>query len=149
MLFKSLSDFCAYTSSLTEVGMVILYCLYKKYDYLPGIEYTRWKYQKYSCNFEQVQNIPLSKWLIYMPHSLEPKSRKEQYFYKIFKLLLSLGLYEFALWIFEEMAGDCLEVEKYLMFTTFGLLLNNLNVKLWKMNTFANERFHNEHLVRI
>lgn len=122
---------------------ILLYCLYKKHNYLPGMEYCRWKYENLYRNTSlEMPYIPKSRWDIYMAHKLEFKSQKGHHFYQVVNVFLSLGLYQFAEWIFDEIAADAMEVEKYFMSSTFKIFLNTLELK-FAFKNFPVEKFLN------
>lgn len=76
-------------------------------------------------------------------------SLKGQYFWSAIEVLLQLGLYEFAAWIFDEIADECLNVEKYIMKTSFIFHLRRAN-KDFQTRQFPNEKIRNgENPVRV
>ncbi|XP_037824055.1 uncharacterized protein LOC119612332 isoform X2 [Lucilia sericata] len=123
-------------------GWILLYCVYKKYNYAPGMAYCRWKYENlYNRLFVKLDFIPKSRWEIYMPHKMKLKSIKGQNYIKVFETLLRLGLYNFAEWVFAEIAEECMEIERYFVSSTFTILNNNL--EKFSLKTFSVDKLIN------
>lgn len=123
---------------------ILLYCLYKQTNYVPGQEYCRWKYENLYTDDDipDMEYIPKARWSIYMPYCIDFKSVKAQHFYKVVNLYLKLALYEFAEWIYNEIAVEALDIEKYFMANTFKILLNKLEKK-FSMKTYPVEKYLN------
>ncbi|XP_073826825.1 uncharacterized protein [Musca autumnalis] len=127
---------------------ILLYCLYKDGHYLPGMEYCRWKYENlYNCEFIDIPPAPKSRWEIYLPHEIQFKALKDQHFYKVVKLFTKLGLYKFAEIIFNEIALESLDFERYMMTSTFGIMLHQLEKK-YNVKNYPVEKYMNPNYLR-
>lgn len=147
-LINVLSEYCSSYCPKSTVGWILLNCLYKKYNYKAGMSYTRWKYENlYDNIFVQLELIPISRWEIYLPYKITSKSVKDQNFIKVMYQLLTLGLYDFAEWVFNEISNECLEVEKYLILNTFKIFKNDLDPKFSAKNFPVEKMLNPLHLV--
>ncbi|XP_075153128.1 uncharacterized protein LOC142226796 [Haematobia irritans] len=146
-LIQALEQFCELNHQNISTW-ILLYCVYKQHNYLAGMEYCRWKYENlYKNCLWELPIIPQSLWEIYMPYEINCKSIKSSHFYKVVNLFLKLGLYEFAEWIFNEIIGEVIEVEKYFMINTFKIFSNKLELK-FQMKTFPVEKFLNSMILQ-
>ncbi|KAM7350289.1 uncharacterized protein ACRADG_008901 [Cochliomyia hominivorax] len=142
-LFKAFTYYNTIYHPKSLTGWILLYCLYKKYNYEPGMTYCRWTYENLYDSFHtKLEFIPKSRWEIYMPYQIQLKTLKGQNYIKIFQQLLRLGLYTFAEWVFEEISAECMEIEKYFTTNTF-LILNNKNSDNVRVNTFSMDQLKN------
>lgn len=127
-LISSLTEYCTHCCPNSLTGWIVLYCLYKKHKYQPGMAFTRWQYEnRYDSKFFNLEVIPTSRWEIYMPYNIKLKSIKGQTYIKVMEQLLRVGLYEFAEWVFNEISNECLGEEKYCMINTFKIFSNNFD----------------------
>uniref|UniRef100_W8AZH6 Tetratricopeptide repeat protein 18 n=1 Tax=Ceratitis capitata TaxID=7213 RepID=W8AZH6_CERCA len=102
---------------------ILLYCLYNKYEYLPGMSFTRLKFENITKDLVFELKIPLTLWNIYCKQNLEFTSQRSIQFYKAIQEFLKLGLFLFAQIIFAEVLDECTETEKYCVETTLKILL--------------------------
>ncbi|XP_065364699.1 uncharacterized protein LOC135957823 [Calliphora vicina] len=136
-LINALTKYNMSHSPKSLTGWILLYCLYKRYNYQPGMAYCRWKYENlYESLFVKLEFIPKSLWEIYMPHKISLKSLKGQNYIKVFDKLLRLGLYNFAEWVFKEIADECMDIEIYFVSSTF-MILHNKNQEHMTIKTFT------------
>ncbi|KNC30036.1 hypothetical protein FF38_03061, partial [Lucilia cuprina] len=141
-LIKSLIKHNINHNPKSLTGWILLYCVYKKYNYEPGMTYCRWKYENlYKRSFVKLDIIPKSRWEIYMPYKIKLKSIKGQNYIKVFEILLRLGLYNFSEWIFTEIAEECMEIERYFVTSTFMIL--NKNLEKFQIKTFPLDKLIN------
>uniref|UniRef100_A0A1A9UW04 Uncharacterized protein n=1 Tax=Glossina austeni TaxID=7395 RepID=A0A1A9UW04_GLOAU len=127
-LLIGLNEFCESTQPKSQVGWILLFCVYKRHKYRPGMEYSRWNYNKLFKNvMPKIKYMPRSRWIMFNGFTPNLTSPKGQYFWSAIEVLLQLGLYEFAAWIFDEIADECLDVEKYIINTSFIFHLRRAN----------------------
>ncbi|KAI9585895.1 hypothetical protein GQX74_001742 [Glossina fuscipes] len=129
-LLNALTHYCEEVQPKIPIGWMILYCIYKKHDYRPGMSYARWKYENVMENlFFKIEYIPKSRWQIF--NNFQPKlgTERQTYFWKACEALLQLGLYHFAWLLFEEIADELEEVERYILNTSFKLAVNLIKSK--------------------
>uniref|UniRef100_A0A1A9ZEV3 Uncharacterized protein n=1 Tax=Glossina pallidipes TaxID=7398 RepID=A0A1A9ZEV3_GLOPL len=127
-LLIALNEFCETTQTKSQVGWILLFCVYKRHKYRPGMEYSRWNYEKRFKNImPKIKYMPRSRWIMLNGFTPNLTSPKGQYFWSAIEVLLQLGLYEFAAWIFDEIADECLDVEKYIIKTSFIYHLRRAN----------------------
>ncbi|XP_030382990.1 uncharacterized protein LOC115630527 [Scaptodrosophila lebanonensis] len=126
-------------NSLDQDAWILLYCYYKNNQYMPGMEYTRWKYENlYDIPRKNMSLAPRSFFELYMPIDCELKTPRAIKFYKIFKLFARLGAYGFAEVVFAEVANDCPAVEAYLVTTTLKMLQGHID-NTFKVRTFPTD----------
>lgn len=77
-----------------------------------------------------------------MPYKIKLKSKKGQNFITVFEQLVRLGLYDFAELVFAEISGECLDIEIYLVTSTF-LILSNKRAENYRVKTFAVDKYEN------
>lgn len=107
------------------------------------MSYCRWKFENlYSDKFFPIEYIPKSRWSLYMPYKINFKSQKGTHFIKVFRKLVCLGLYDFAKWIFDEIAHECLEVERYFVSSTFHVLNQGTETNI-VIQTFPIDKMEN------
>ncbi|XP_061389915.1 uncharacterized protein LOC133325102 [Musca vetustissima] len=146
-LIYNLSQYCE-NNPQNISSWILLYCLYKQTKYLPGIEYCRWKYENLChLEFPNIPPIPTSRWDMYLPYEIDFKSAKAQHFYKVVKLFTQLGLYQFAEWVFNEIAAEALEFEQYMMAGNFNIFLNRFEKK-FNVRNFPVEKYLNPEYLR-
>ncbi|XP_020716097.1 uncharacterized protein LOC101462721 isoform X1 [Ceratitis capitata] len=106
---------------------VLLHCIFKCCGYLPGIHYTRWKYEHLKDEVEiRVPQTPINRYKLLNSYELNFKnSPKDSLFLKVFKVFINLGLYKFAEFIFKEFEKSCSPFEQYLTQTTLKILSND------------------------
>lgn len=143
-LIEALSYYSINQTPKSLTGWILLYCLYKKYNYQPAMSYCRFKYENlYDCLYVKLEFIPKSRWEIYMPYKINLKSSKGQTYIKVCDQLLRLGLYNFAEWVFKEIADECIEIEKYFFSKTFQMLENKLHIDTFNIKMFSVEKHMN------
>uniref|UniRef100_A0A1A9WUQ6 Uncharacterized protein n=1 Tax=Glossina brevipalpis TaxID=37001 RepID=A0A1A9WUQ6_9MUSC len=119
-LLIALNDFCENMQPKSQIGWILLFCLYKKHKYRPGMEYSRWKYDHlFRDTMPTIEYIPTSRWNIFNNFTPNLTSIKAQYFWKAIEVLIDIGLYRFAAWIFDEIADECSDIEEYIIKTSF------------------------------
>lgn len=124
-LLKALTHYCEKEEPKSPVGWMILYCIYKKHDYRPGMSYARWKYENVMENlFFKIKYIPKSRWQMLNNFQPNLKTKRQMYFWNACELLLQLGLYRFAWLLFEDIADELQEIERYIVNTSFQLAVN-------------------------
>lgn len=102
--------------------------------------FCRWKYENlYNHKFINIKIIPKSLWCLYMPYQIQLKSLKGANFLKVFGKLLNLGLYDFAKWVFVEIANECSEEECYFISSTFQILNQDTETNIFTQ-TFAMDK---------
>lgn len=122
---------------------ILLYSLYSNSGYLPGMEYTRWKYEYlYQFPRRELPLLPRSRWSIYNNFHLILTSTKGKKFGEVMELFLSLGLYQFAEIVFNQISTECTDPYKYFMISTFGIFQNTLPAK------YANRQFPAEKMLQ-
>lgn len=107
---------------------VLLHCIFKYYSYLPGTNYTRWKYEQLESEVDlKMPLTPAPRFMLINSYEIkEPimmkEGRRETLFLKVFTILTSLGLYKFAIFVFKELENSCSLFERYLTYTTLKIL---------------------------
>uniref|UniRef100_A0A1A9W430 Uncharacterized protein n=1 Tax=Glossina brevipalpis TaxID=37001 RepID=A0A1A9W430_9MUSC len=115
-LLKALKHYCEKMQPKFPVGWMILYCIYKKHNYRPGMSYARWKYENLmEALVIEIHCIPKSRWEIYNNFRPNLKTERAKFFWKACEFLLQLGLYCFARWLFDDIANEFMEVERYII----------------------------------
>lgn len=114
---------------------ILLYCIYSECGYVPGMSYTRLKFENLKKEFTRNTQRPLSLWDLYCKQSLEFTSKRAKEFYKAVQEFLELGLYKFAQIIFEQILIECTEAEKYFVTTTLQILLREIT-DAYSLRTF-------------
>ncbi|XP_053960556.1 uncharacterized protein LOC128864824 [Anastrepha ludens] len=110
---------------------VLLHCVFKYCGYLPGINYTRWRYEQLPHKIE-LEGLGLPTNRFELVNSLQiqfPNSPKKTLFLSVFKMMIRLGLYKFAEFIFKECEDECTASERYLIQTTLRILTNEVPAK--------------------
>ncbi|XP_067625297.1 uncharacterized protein [Eurosta solidaginis] len=107
---------------------VLLHCIFKYCGYLPGIAYTRWRYEHLQTDFkDSMPKMPISRYRLTNPCELMfSNSTKQTLFLDVFDVLTTLGLYKFGEFIFKEFQRDCTLQERYLTQTTLKILANEV-----------------------
>uniref|UniRef100_A0A034VYE3 Uncharacterized protein n=1 Tax=Bactrocera dorsalis TaxID=27457 RepID=A0A034VYE3_BACDO len=105
---------------------ILLYCIYSECGYVPGMSYTRWKFENLKKEFTRNTQLPLTLWDLYCKQSLEFTSKRATEFYKVVQEFLELGLYKFAQIIFGQILIECTEAEKYFVTITLQILLREI-----------------------
>uniref|UniRef100_A0A1B0FP34 Tetratricopeptide repeat protein n=1 Tax=Glossina morsitans morsitans TaxID=37546 RepID=A0A1B0FP34_GLOMM len=115
-LLKALRHYCEEVNPKFPVGWMVLYCVYKKHDYRPGMNYTRWKYENLTDQlFTDIIRIPKSRWEIFNNFQPSLKTERGKYFWQACEFLLKLGLYYFARWLFDDIINELKKVEIYIV----------------------------------
>ncbi|XP_037939114.1 uncharacterized protein LOC119672193 [Teleopsis dalmanni] len=128
---------------------ILLYCLYYKSYYKPGISYARWKFMcLYDTICTELPEIPISLWQIYNNHELTFKSKRCKNFYRTMKFLLQLGLYKFGELIFLHLTDQLPAIEDYITMITFTLISGESNSK-FKIRNFDGYRSNTPRLALI
>lgn len=149
-LINALIEFCESSEPNSKVGWMLLYCAYKKYNYRPGMSYARFNYENVlKSDFIEGMCLPKSRWEILNNYKPNSQSEKFQYFWEPTNFLLCLGLYQFAAWMFEEVADNCSEVERYILETSLKLHMGSLGGDFIPQNFVLNSVFNKAELVRI
>lgn len=112
---------------------ILLYCYYKQVDYLPGMDFTRWKFENlYEVPGKRLDFSPRSLYELYMPEDFEmniASTAMNTKFYPVFKLFARLGAYVFAEVVFANIEKCFTEVEAYLIKTTLKILQRQIDDK--------------------
>uniref|UniRef100_A0A1A9UW05 TPR_REGION domain-containing protein n=1 Tax=Glossina austeni TaxID=7395 RepID=A0A1A9UW05_GLOAU len=146
-LIKALIEFCEFTEPNSKVGWMLLYCTYKKYNYRPGMSYARFNYENViKGGFTQSMCLPKSRWEIFNNYIPKSQSEKFQYFWEPINFLLCLGLYKFASWMFEEVADNCSEVERYILETSLKFHMGSIGEDFIPQNFVLNSEFNKAEL---
>uniref|UniRef100_A0A1A9ZEV4 Uncharacterized protein n=1 Tax=Glossina pallidipes TaxID=7398 RepID=A0A1A9ZEV4_GLOPL len=146
-LINALVEFCESSEPNSKIGWMLLYCAYKKYDYRPGMSYARFNYENViKGGFFESMCLPKSRWEIFNNYKPKSQSEKFQCFWEPINFLLCLGLYQFAGWIFEEVADNCSEVERYILETSLKLHMGSIDEDFIPRNFFLNSEFNKAEL---
>ncbi|KAH8412760.1 hypothetical protein KR009_005401 [Drosophila setifemur] len=131
-MLDSLRAFCTKHSVDVE-SWILLYSYYKQADYLPGMEFTRMKFENlYELPEKALAFTPTSLYELYLPVDFDLRSNKTVmncHFYPVYKLLARLGAYGFAEVVFSGIEQCFSAVETYLMKTTLKILQRQINDK--------------------
>ncbi|KAH8240757.1 hypothetical protein KR026_004840 [Drosophila bipectinata] len=118
-------------NSLEVEPWILLYCYYKLNNYLPGMEYTRWKFENlYEIPGKIFSFTPRSLYELYMPVDFAMSSSSTTmnvHFYPVFKLFARLGAYVFAETVFAEIETCFSPSEVYLIKTTLKILQRQID----------------------
>lgn len=126
-LLASLTRLCETQPSKYPTYWVILYCVYKKYNYNPGTEYCRWKIEQLlRFGVFDIKYLPIPLWDIYNNYELEFTNPRDNLFWSVTRHLLSQGLYHLAQIVFNNISDQCTNYERYFFESTFNILLNNI-----------------------
>ncbi|ALC38622.1 CG14339 [Drosophila busckii] len=120
------------THSLDREAWILLYCYYKRHKYLPGMEYTRWKFEDlYDVPSKQLPPTPRPLYCAFMSNviDLSSKDYRTVRFYEVFKMFARLGAYEFAEVVFNDIAEQLPIEESYLTVTTLKMLQGKIEEK--------------------
>lgn len=125
-MMEDLRQFAA-NNNLDREAWILLYCYYKRSNYVHGMEYTRWKYENlYNIPEKLTPPIPRSLYKCFMlvelvedPSALPMRAAK---FYTAFKTFAQLGAYGFAHVVFDEIAEQFPAIVVYLVNTTLQML---------------------------
>lgn len=140
-LLASLTKHCEQRESKYPTCWVLLYCVYQKYNYRPGLEYCRRKFEQLQrYNIIDIRNLPIPLWEIYYKYELTFKTARGLLFWCITKYFLRQGLYYFAQLVFNNISDQCTEYERYMFESTLDILIGNItpNYKIRKF-TFNKE----------
>ncbi|KAI8042298.1 hypothetical protein M5D96_003600 [Drosophila gunungcola] len=131
-MIDSLRQFAHKNNLETEIW-VLLYCYYKEVDYLPGMEFTRWKFQNLlEITPKTLAFTPSSLYELYLPVDFEMKgscTAMNTQLYPVFKLFARLGAYAFAEAVFANIESCFTEAEAYLIKTTLKILQRQIDDK--------------------
>ncbi|XP_039226875.1 uncharacterized protein LOC6527286 isoform X2 [Drosophila yakuba] len=131
-MIESLRQFADRNRMESEIW-ILLYCYYKEYYYLPGMELTRWKFQNLQFIAPKTLDFtPTSLYELYLPVDFEMKSSSTSMntqFYPVFKLFARLGAYAFAEVIFSDIEQCFTEAEAYFITTTLKILQRQIDDK--------------------
>lgn len=136
-LLASLTKLCEVEKSKNPTCWVILYCVYKKYNYKPGLEYCRWKFEQLKrFGIVDIKYLPTPLWEIYNKYELVFTTPKGDLFWRITKHLLRQGLYYFAQLVFNNISDQCTDYERYIFESTIDILVQKItpNYKLKKFS---------------
>ncbi|KAH8418813.1 hypothetical protein KR222_008002 [Zaprionus bogoriensis] len=128
-MMEQLRIFAAKNNVDREVW-ILLYCYYKAKRSLPGMEYSRWKYENLvKIPAKPMPIIPLSMYenFLLTDFKLSGKMLHGTMFYEVFKTFARLGAYGFAEVVFAEIAGEFSFLEVYLVTTTLKMLQGQIN----------------------
>lgn len=115
---------------------ILLHCLYSSSSYLPGMEFTRWKYEcLYKHLGEELPLLPKSRWSTNNNYKLTVTSMRGIKFYGVIEKFLNLGLYKFAEIVFNQLSPECSDVEKHLMTLTFSIFQNTKSLSVKRILT--------------
>ncbi|KAH8263629.1 hypothetical protein KR044_011769 [Drosophila immigrans] len=119
-------------NNLDRETFVLLYCFYKKNNYLPGMEYTRWQYENlYDVPRKAMPLVPRPLYKSFIPVDFEMTGMilNGCKFYDAFKTFACLGAYGFAEVVFAEIASEFTAIEAYLITTTLKMLQGEIDSK--------------------
>ncbi|XP_011200065.2 uncharacterized protein LOC105223881 [Bactrocera dorsalis] len=106
---------------------ILWHCIYKQCGYLPGIEFTRLKYENLvNQHYWDFPNIPYSRFSIYNDVYVQFYTKKGQLLFIIVKHFLWLGTYIFADIVFDAISDECTPAEKYMFKSTIKILTDDL-----------------------
>lgn len=126
-LLVGLRHFCEIMHPKFPVGWMLLYCVYKRHTYRPGMDYARWHYEnRIMLPFIEIDNLPTSRWEIFNHFEPTLQTEKAKYFWKAITCLLKLGLYIFAQWLYEDIAEQLPTIERYILDASFKLATNQV-----------------------
>lgn len=118
-------------NSLEVEPWILLYCYYKMANYLPGMEYTRWKFENlYEIPGKIFAFTPRSLFELYLPVDflmLSTSTTMNVHFYPVFKLFARLGAYVFAEIVFSDIENCFTPAEIYLIKTTLKILQRQID----------------------
>uniref|UniRef100_A0A1A9W422 Tetratricopeptide repeat protein n=1 Tax=Glossina brevipalpis TaxID=37001 RepID=A0A1A9W422_9MUSC len=144
-LLKALTHYCEEVQRKFPIGWVILYCVYKKHNYNPGMSYARWKYENLvDAFFIEIKYIPKSRWEIFNNFTPKLITKKGIFFWKGCQFLLQFGLYYFAWLLFEDIANELEEIERYIIDTSFKLAVKLVGSNFITQNFLLGERMADE-----
>lgn len=119
---------------------ILLHCIHIKCGYLPGIEFTRLKYENLvSQHYWDFPNIPYSRFSIYNDVYVKFYTKKGQLLFIIVKHFLWLGTYLFAEIVFNAISGECTLAEKYMFKSTIKILTDDLTED-YTMQSFDDDK---------
>ncbi|KAH8353066.1 hypothetical protein KR084_008669 [Drosophila pseudotakahashii] len=131
-MIESLRQFADKNRLESEIW-ILLYCYYKEVDYLPGMEFTRWKFQNLlEISSKTLAFTPCSFYEMYLPVDFELRTSctpMNTQFYPVFKLFARLGAYAFAEIVFADIEQCFTEAEVYLIRTTLKILQRQIDDK--------------------
>ncbi|XP_054083018.1 uncharacterized protein LOC128920218 [Zeugodacus cucurbitae] len=107
---------------------VLLHSIFKYCAYLPGMNYTRWKYEQLDSEVDlKIPLTPTTRFALMNSYEIkEPVMPRESLFIKVFTILTSLGLYKFAVFVFKEFEKLCSPFEQYLTHTALKILASEV-----------------------
>ncbi|KAH8249225.1 hypothetical protein KR032_007428 [Drosophila birchii] len=130
---------------------ILLYCYYKQANYLPGMEFTRWKFENlYEVPEQTLDFSPPSFYELCLPMDFEMKitsTLTNTKFYPVFKLFARLGAYVFAEVVFANIEHCFTMVEVYLIKTTLKMLQRQID-KTFKIQTFPTDASQYGNMIR-
>ncbi|XP_017065339.2 LOW QUALITY PROTEIN: uncharacterized protein LOC108104018 [Drosophila eugracilis] len=136
-MIESLRRFAAENSLESEIW-ILLYCFYKEVSYLPGMEFTRWKFQNLlDITPKQLGFTPCSLYELYLPVDFDMKDSStsmNNQFFPVFKLFTRLGAYAFAEVVFADIEQCFTNAEVYLIKTTLKILQRQIDAKFKIIN---------------
>ncbi|TDG47012.1 hypothetical protein AWZ03_006593 [Drosophila navojoa] len=127
-----MANLCAFATAnnLDCEGWILLHCYYKEKNYLPGMEYTRWRYENlYDVPSRSMPLTPRPLYETFMPlkFDLTDKSVHVIKFYEVFKKFANLGAYAFAETVYSQIAAEFPPIETYLVTTTLKMLQGQID----------------------
>jgi len=131
-MIESLRQFADKNRLESEIW-ILLYCYYREAEYLPGMEFTRWKFQNlHEISSKTLAFTPTSLYELYLPVDFELRSSctpMNIQFYPVFKLFARLGAYAFAEMVFSVIEQCFSEADVYLIKTTLKILQRQIDSK--------------------
>ncbi|ALC38585.1 CG14339 [Drosophila busckii] len=125
-LLKSIFKYAEFHARQLD-GWVLLHCYYKHFNYAPGYDYARWRYEdQLRLPRGNAAATPFSFWGINLniyPEFSEPRGR---IFFGVFKMFVRLGIYEFGEIIFAQIQSLCSEAYRYMINTQLMILRKTL-----------------------
>ncbi|EDV90338.1 GH12972 [Drosophila grimshawi] len=137
-------------NNLERETWILLYCLYKNNNYLPGMEFTRWRYENlYDVPGKTMPLIPRSMFETFLPQDFDliDKSIETVKFYATFKMFAQLGAHKFAEIVFDEISPKFSLVESYLIKTILKMLQGEIG-ESFKVRKFPTGNSVREKMMR-
>ncbi|XP_001356503.3 uncharacterized protein [Drosophila pseudoobscura] len=129
-MIASLREFVA-KNTLDLDAYVLLYCYYKRHDYLPGMEFTRLRFENlYGVPRKNLAGTPVSLFELFLPEEFEQSSASTMMhvkFYPVFTTFARIGAYGFAEVVFDEIQSCFTATEAYLVTSTLKILQRNID----------------------
>ncbi|XP_034668069.1 uncharacterized protein LOC117901435 [Drosophila subobscura] len=144
-------------NSLDLDAYVLLYCHYKRNDYLPGMEFTRLRFENlYSVPRKNLAGTPVSLFELFLPEDFELSTMSTMMnlnFYPVFTTFARMGAYGFAEVVFSDIQHCFTAIEVYLVTTTLKILQGKIDNDFSVLSFPTNEtetgklmRFYQAHI---